>query len=169
MNDDRSTIEAKRARYLAILSAHRRVPVEILALIIEKAMIDMENDKNDTRPLDEHPIYTLMGVSRAWYQAALNVTAIWSKFKMTMSCPRSSVGGGPTATAVVRMWTKRMERWFSRAKGAGLELTLIIFGDWDRQLCRRWRSTLPGRACFEPFVVWGRHSCASCATPLWNA
>ena len=127
---ERKAIEAKRARYLAILSPHRRLPIEVLGLIIEET-VSRAIHAFGTGLVLEHAVYSLMLVSRTWYQAALSIPNIWRRLEVMMSPPDPTADSILSPAQCIRMWTSTMEMWFARARDAPLILSLDFSDEWE--------------------------------------
>ncbi|RXW11949.1 hypothetical protein EST38_g13906 [Candolleomyces aberdarensis] len=126
----KEAVEARRQKYLDIVSARRRIPNEIVGAFVEEAYIPSLGEspslpfmlffKEAHRPpfKGESPLLPFMLVSRAWYRAVCGTARLWT----TLYLDLRSTG----EEADVRRVVEKATTWYSRAGSVPLTLSLSL-------------------------------------------
>ncbi|KAJ2917983.1 hypothetical protein MD484_g2440, partial [Candolleomyces efflorescens] len=110
---EKKAIEEKKAKYLKVVSASRRMPSELVVDFVQLACPDT------TMWFDKEPSFLpFMFVSRGWYLALYNAHSLWTTLGLDLR-----VSDAKRTQFII----DRAKRWYSRAGALPLTLFLRLF------------------------------------------
>ncbi|KAJ2924659.1 hypothetical protein H1R20_g12425, partial [Candolleomyces eurysporus] len=126
----KEVVEARKQKYMDIISARRRIPDEIVGAFIEEAYTPSLAEspslpfmlffKEAHRPpfKGESPLLPFMLVSRAWYRSVCGTARLWTTLYLDL---RST-----WEEADIRRVVQKATTWYSRAGSVPLHLSLSL-------------------------------------------